>query len=131
MVGENDREMGEMEARIKALERAVAQLLADRDRMFSILDENKQTLAVAVHRLNDISDDTHDYLHKCEACRNEIVELKATARRKPGLTSGHNRVLNPLDKPLGTLLGDILVSALKLVGVGVIVALIVLGVGAM
>jgi hypothetical protein len=135
MAGEDrERELGDMNARIAALERAVAQLLTDRDRMFGILDEIRQTSAVVVHRINDIANDTKDSLKRCAICQTDLAILKQQKRarvREEGGTSGFRRALNPLDKSIGQLAGEILIQALKVIGVGAVVALIVLGVGAM
>jgi len=128
--GGSQREIGEMNARIVALERAVGQLLVDRDKLFSTLDEIKQTMAVAVHCINEVAADTKDYLKRCAICQTDLAILKQQKRGRNGDASGVRKTFNPLDKPIGVLAGEILIQALKIIGVGAVVALIVLGVGA-
>lgn len=117
-------ELGTMAARQEAFERAVADMRR----------EGREDMAKIWDRLDDVTDalsEIRQYAAGMAEVAKRLDRLErehAQHRCQYEPTTDRAKYRKALDQSVGSLLAEILISALKLVGVGIVVSLVVLGV---
>lgn len=109
--------LGLLEGKVGQMEKSIESIREDQRQIFHRLNINSQTLQEikgSVDRLVILQENTQEKVKSLETEQGSLVV----------------DVKKPWEKPVGELMFDIFLKAIYVVGVGIVVALIIIGVGA-